>query len=78
LAWAFTGASDCLNTEAWAERAYAHNLIHFNQLDRDGHFAAWEQPQLFSQEMRASFQALRWRERTNMSPASSSAYKLKG
>jgi pimeloyl-ACP methyl ester carboxylesterase len=44
---------------SWAERAYAHNLIHFNQLDRGGHFAAWEQPHLFSQEMRASFQPLR-------------------
>jgi pimeloyl-ACP methyl ester carboxylesterase len=44
---------------SWAERAYPNNLIHYNQLDRGGHFAAWEQPQLFSQEMRASFRALR-------------------
>jgi len=43
----------------WAERAYPHNLIHFNELDRGGHFAAWEQPQLFSEEMRAAFRALR-------------------
>ena len=35
------------------------NLIHFNKLDRGGHFAAWEQPQLFSEEMRASFRSLR-------------------
>ncbi len=35
------------------------NLIHFNRLDRGGHFAAWEQPELFSQEMRASFRSLR-------------------
>jgi hypothetical protein len=44
---------------SWAERAYPHNLIHYNKLDRGGHFAAWEQPQLFSEEMRASFGPLR-------------------
>jgi len=44
---------------SWAERAYPHNLIHYNRLDRGGHFAAWEQPQLFSEEMRVSFRSLR-------------------
>ena len=44
---------------SWAERAYPHNLIHYNRLDRGGHFAAWEQPQLFSEEMRDSFRSLR-------------------
>src|SRR3954470_8148729 len=44
---------------SWAERAYPDNLIHFNELDRGGHFAAWEQPELFSEEMRASFRSLR-------------------
>jgi pimeloyl-ACP methyl ester carboxylesterase len=44
---------------SWAERAYPHNLIYYNQLDRGGHFAAWEQPQLFSGEMRAGFRSLR-------------------
>ena len=44
---------------SWAERAYARNLIHYNRLDRGGHFAAWEQPQLFSEEIRASFRTLR-------------------
>src|SRR5580693_7260983 len=44
---------------SWAERAYPHNLIHFNKLDRGGHFAAWEQPDLFSAEMRAAFRTLR-------------------
>jgi pimeloyl-ACP methyl ester carboxylesterase len=44
---------------SWAERAYPNNLIHYNQLDRGGHFAAWEQPELFSEEMRASFKSLR-------------------
>jgi pimeloyl-ACP methyl ester carboxylesterase len=44
---------------SWAERAYPHNLIHYNQLERGGHFAAWEQPQLFSEEVRASFRSLR-------------------
>ena len=36
-----------------------HNLIYYNELDRGGHFAAWEQPQLFSEEMRAAFKTLR-------------------
>ena len=44
---------------SWAERAYPNNLIHYNQLDRGGHFAAWEQPQLFSEEIRVAFRALR-------------------
>jgi pimeloyl-ACP methyl ester carboxylesterase len=44
---------------SWAERAYPHNLIHYNRLDRGGHFAAWEQPDLFAAEMRASFKTLR-------------------
>jgi pimeloyl-ACP methyl ester carboxylesterase len=44
---------------SWAERAYPDNLIHFNELDRGGHFAAWEQPELFATEMRAAFRTLR-------------------
>jgi pimeloyl-ACP methyl ester carboxylesterase len=44
---------------SWAERAYPHNLIHYHQLDRGGHFAAWEQPELFTAEMRAAFRPLR-------------------
>jgi pimeloyl-ACP methyl ester carboxylesterase len=44
---------------SWAERAYPHNLIHYNTLDRGGHFAAWEQPDLFAAEMRAAFRSLR-------------------
>ncbi len=44
---------------SWAERAYPHNLIHYRRLDRGGHFAAWEQPDLFSAEMRDSFRTLR-------------------
>jgi len=44
---------------SWAERAYPGNLIHYNKLDRGGHFAAWEQPDLFAAEMRASFRSLR-------------------
>jgi len=43
---------------SWTERAY-HNLIHFNRLAKGGHFAAWEQPQLFSEEVRAGFRSLR-------------------
>jgi pimeloyl-ACP methyl ester carboxylesterase len=44
---------------SWAERAYPDNLIHYNRLDRGGHFAAWEQPQLFCSEMQAAFRSLR-------------------
>jgi pimeloyl-ACP methyl ester carboxylesterase len=43
----------------WAETAYPKNLIHYNRLDKGGHFAAWEQPEIFSQEMRAAFKVLR-------------------
>jgi pimeloyl-ACP methyl ester carboxylesterase len=43
---------------SWAEQAYP-NLIHYNRLRKGGHFAAWEQPQTFSEEMRASFRSLR-------------------
>jgi pimeloyl-ACP methyl ester carboxylesterase len=43
---------------SWAEKAYP-KLVHFNKVDRGGHFAAWEQPELFSEEMRAAFRSLR-------------------
>jgi pimeloyl-ACP methyl ester carboxylesterase len=43
---------------SWAEQAYP-NLIYFNEVDKGGHFAAWEQPQLFSEELRAAFRSLR-------------------
>ena len=43
---------------SWTERAYP-KLIHYNKLDTGGHFAAWEQPQLFSEEVRAGFRSLR-------------------
>jgi pimeloyl-ACP methyl ester carboxylesterase len=43
---------------SWAEKAYP-NLIHYNVLDRGGHFAAWEQPELLTAELRAAFRSLR-------------------
>ena len=43
---------------SWAEKAYP-NLIYFNVVDRGGHFAAWEQPELFSAELRMAFRSLR-------------------
>ncbi|SEF25001.1 epoxide hydrolase [Variovorax sp. NFACC27] len=43
---------------SWADRAY-HDLIYWNEVDTGGHFAAWEQPTLFSQEVRAAFRSLR-------------------
>ena len=43
---------------SWAERAY-HKLIYFHTVDKGGHFAAWEQPELFATEIRAAFKSLR-------------------
>jgi len=44
--------------ETWARRAY-RNLIYFHEVNKGGHFAAWEQPELFSAELRAAFKSLR-------------------
>jgi len=44
--------------ETWARRAY-RNLIYFHEVDKGGHFAAWEEPELFSAELRAAFKPLR-------------------
>lgn len=44
--------------ESWTRKAYP-KLIHYNRLPKGGHFAAWEQPQFFSEELRASFRTLR-------------------
>jgi pimeloyl-ACP methyl ester carboxylesterase len=54
---AFPGES-FVAPRSWAERAY-HKLIYFHRADKGGHFAAWEQPELFSTEMRAAFKPLR-------------------
>jgi len=43
---------------SWAENSYP-NLTYFNEVDKGGHFAAWEEPELFSNEMRAAFSSLR-------------------
>ena len=43
---------------SWAERAYP-NLVHYNKLEKGGHFAAWEQPKFLSEEIRAGFKSLR-------------------
>jgi pimeloyl-ACP methyl ester carboxylesterase len=44
--------------ETWARRAYP-NLIYFHEVDKGGHFAAWEEPELFAAELRAAFSSLR-------------------
>jgi pimeloyl-ACP methyl ester carboxylesterase len=44
--------------ESWTARSY-HNLIYFHRVNKGGHFAAWEQPQLFAEELRAAFKSLR-------------------
>ena len=43
---------------SWAERAYP-KLVYYKKHDRGGHFAAWEQPRLFSEELRAAFRSIR-------------------
>ena len=43
---------------SWAERAY-HKLIYYNEVDKGGHYAAWEQPEIFCAELRAAFRSLR-------------------
>jgi len=43
---------------SWTEKAYP-NLVHYNELDRGGHFAAWEQPELYASELRDGFRSLR-------------------
>ena len=43
---------------SWAEQAYPR-LIHFHEIDEGGHFAAWEQPRIFAEEMRTTFRSLR-------------------
>jgi pimeloyl-ACP methyl ester carboxylesterase len=43
---------------SWAERAYP-KLIHYRKVESGGHFAAWEQPELFSEEVREGFRSLR-------------------
>ena len=42
----------------WVKHAY-HNLVYFNEAEKGGHFAAWEEPELFAEEMRAAFKSLR-------------------
>jgi pimeloyl-ACP methyl ester carboxylesterase len=44
--------------QSWAEQAYP-NLVHYNEVDTGGHFAAWEQPELYASELRAGFRSLR-------------------
>jgi pimeloyl-ACP methyl ester carboxylesterase len=43
---------------SWVEQAYP-NVNYFNEVDKGGHFAAWEEPQLFTEEVRAAFRSLR-------------------
>jgi pimeloyl-ACP methyl ester carboxylesterase len=48
----------CRTPRSWVENSYP-NVTYFNEVDRGGHFAAWEEPQLFSEEIRAAFRSLR-------------------
>jgi pimeloyl-ACP methyl ester carboxylesterase len=48
----------------WVKKAY-HNLTYFNEVDKGGHFAAWEEPELFASEMRAAFRSLRDERRSS-------------
>ena len=51
---------DCA-PRSWVERAYP-KLLHYNRLPRGGHFAAWEQPELLTGELRTAFRQLRERQ----------------
>ena len=44
--------------KSWAEKAYP-KLIHYNRVDKGGHFAAWEQPGIFASELRTAFKSFR-------------------
>ena len=48
--------------QSWTELAY-HKLIYYHRVDKGGHFAAWEQPELFCSELQAAFRPLRWSRR---------------
>jgi pimeloyl-ACP methyl ester carboxylesterase len=48
----------CPAPRSWVEQAYP-KLIHFNELDKGGHFAAWDQPELFVSEVRTGLRSLR-------------------
>ena len=54
----YSAAAATGSPRSWTERAY-HNLIYYNQVDGGGHYAAWEEPQLFAAELRAAFRSLR-------------------
>jgi hypothetical protein len=45
-------------SRSWAEKSYS-TLAYFNEVDRGGHFATWEEPELFTTEIRAAFRPLR-------------------
>ena len=49
---------DLAAPRSWVEKAYP-NVIYFNEVAKGGHFAAWEEPELFSEEIRAAFRPLR-------------------
>ena len=51
-------ASSSRPPRSWVEQVYP-NLIYFNEADKGGHFAAWEEPELFAAELRAAFRSLR-------------------
>lgn len=57
---------------SWAERAFP-KLVHYNRLDRGGHFAAWEQPELFAREVRAGFRPMRELARKRGEPSAAVA-----
>jgi pimeloyl-ACP methyl ester carboxylesterase len=45
-------------TRSWADKNF-HKIIYWNEVNKGGHFAAWEEPQLFTEELRAAFKSLR-------------------
>jgi pimeloyl-ACP methyl ester carboxylesterase len=66
LGWRQRPAEPCRPTRtgkwrtprSWVEASYP-NVVYFNEVDRGGHFAAWEEPEIFASELRAAFRSLR-------------------
>jgi len=48
-----------IEAQSWVEASYPNKVVYFNAVDKGGHFAAWEEPQIFSAEVRTAFKSVR-------------------
>ena len=59
VVWPSTKACEIFQApRSWVEKSYPH-VVYYNEVDKGGHFAAWEEPELFAEELRAAFRSLR-------------------